>query len=166
MASPQKVHETIKFRKTPWRFINFFSSCHPDELVVRRWMGFDQFGLWTAIIGCYVPGLRLALWCFPEVNWLYSCTVIFTGVSGMILLRVQIWTLINVALKTNRKTVSERNHIFEPSNSFWHQHRVVIVIWNISWLFYWLQPVLFQLFTGLLGVVLTATKFNYFYHLS
>ena len=64
-------------------------SCHPDELVVRRWMGFDQFGLWTAIIGCYVPGLRLALWCFPEVNWLYSCTVIFTGVSGMILPRVQ-----------------------------------------------------------------------------
>ena len=70
-------------------------------------MGFDQFGLWTAIIGCYVPGLRLALWCFPEVNWLYSCTVIFTGVSGMILLRVQIWTLINVAVKTYRKTVSD-----------------------------------------------------------
>ena len=69
---------------------SFVPSCHPDELVVRRWMGFDQFGLWTAIIGCYVPGLRLALWCFPEVNWLYSCTVIFTGVSGMILLRVQI----------------------------------------------------------------------------
>lgn len=66
--------------------VNHIFCCHPDELVVRRWMGFDQFGLWTAIIGCYVPGLRLALWCFPEVNWLYSCTVIFTGVSGMILL--------------------------------------------------------------------------------
>ena len=74
-------------------------SCHPDELVVRRWMGFDQFGLWTAIIGCYVPGLRLALWCFPEVNWLYSCTVIFTGVSGMILLRVQIKDKIKMYLE-------------------------------------------------------------------
>ena len=62
-------------------------SCHPNESIVRRWSGFDQFGLWTAIIGCYIPGLRLGLWCVPEVNWLYSCTVILTGISGMILLR-------------------------------------------------------------------------------
>jgi len=66
--------------------VNHIFCCHPDEAVVRRWLGFDQFGLWTAILGCYVPGLRLCLWCFPEENWLYSCTVIFTGVSGMILL--------------------------------------------------------------------------------
>jgi len=61
-------------------------SCHPNESIVRRWSGFDQFGLWTAIIGCYIPGLRLGLWCIPEVNWLYSCTIILTGISGMILL--------------------------------------------------------------------------------
>ena len=85
----------------------FVPSCHPDELVVRRWMGFDQFGLWTAIIGCYVPGLRLALWCFPEVNWLYSCTVIFTGVSGMILLRVQIKDRIKMYLEAVWNTVFE-----------------------------------------------------------
>jgi len=66
---------------------NFVFSCHPNESIVRRWSGFDQFGLWTAIIGCYIPGLRLGLWCVPEVNWLYSCTVILTGISGMILLR-------------------------------------------------------------------------------
>ncbi|XP_077966725.1 progestin and adipoQ receptor family member 3-like [Styela clava] len=53
---------------------HIFNS-HTLENVCLRWYAIDLAGIITGVLGCYIPGLHYAFYCFPYIKLLYLVSV-------------------------------------------------------------------------------------------
>lgn len=50
-------------------------NSHTLENVCLRWYAVDLAGIVTGVLGCYIPGLHYAFYCFPMIKFLYLMSV-------------------------------------------------------------------------------------------